>query len=136
MLEYIPEPWNQWNEVGNLQTGRRSHSAISFGPSDLQCLSGGMFLIYFLLLCDFAATVKIVILLNFLIFPECPPELPILGHICVAPAGPQNCLYNQDTHCCCGQCGHIMSCVPDSITGAGTWQSTICPADGCGNEGC
>jgi len=39
-------------------------------------------------------------------------------------------------HCCCGQCGENFSCVqPDSTTGAGHWQSTLCPAEGCGSEG-
>ena len=72
----------------------------------------------------------------FSIQPECPPLPPPPSHLCVAPAGTLNCHYTGD-HCCCGNCSESfkLSCAPDSTTGAGVWQSTLCPAAGCGSEG-
>ena len=68
--------------------------------------------------------------------PECPLLPPSPAHICVPPVGTQDCHYTTD-HCCCDNCpdSFTLSCVPDSITGAGFWQSTLCPAEGCGSEG-
>ena len=70
---------------------------------------------------------------------ECPTLPPLRGHHCVPRAGALDCHYRHYTsdHCCCGNCpdSFTLSCVPDSITGAGFWQSTLCPAEGCGSEG-
>ena len=43
MVEYHPQPWNQWQEIGNLQVTRREHAALSIGPKQLSCVSGGSF---------------------------------------------------------------------------------------------
>ena len=47
--------------------------------------------------------------------------------------------YSLGDHCCCGQCTGWLSlaCVLDSTTGAQHWlpKGSLCPADGCGNEG-
>ena len=70
------------------------------------------------------------------IYSECPPRPPSPGHLCAPPAGALECMYNTNL-CCCGHCpqNFTVSCTPDSFTGAGIWQSTLCPADGCGSEG-
>lgn len=39
VLEYQPEPSNQWVSIGNLQIGRCLHAALSIGPQQLPCLS-------------------------------------------------------------------------------------------------
>jgi len=117
VLEYHPQPWNQWVTVGNLQAARLYHAALSVGPQLLPCLSS-----------------------------ECPPLPPSQGHLCAAPVGKQDCHYENfiansfglTVNCCCGQCDIDMTCAPDSTTGSGLWQpmhSPLCPADGCGSEG-
>ena len=41
VLEYHPQPWNKWLEIGNLQVERSEHAALSIGPQQLSCLSSG-----------------------------------------------------------------------------------------------
>merc|ERR1712025_400539 len=41
VLEYHPEPWNQWILVGNIQIARYSHATLSIGSEQLSCLSSG-----------------------------------------------------------------------------------------------
>ena len=69
--------------------------------------------------------------------PVCPALPPTPGQPCdVAPAGAQDCHYAGD-HCCCGRCfsSFVFSCVLDSESGNSTWQTTICPSNGCGSSG-
>ena len=78
-------------------------------------------------------------LLQNLIFnqPACPLHPPTLNQHCdIGLAGPQDCHYAGD-HCCCGRCfsSFVFSCVLDSESGNSTWQTTICPANGCGSSG-
>ena len=40
VLEYHPEPWDEWLVVGHLQTARAAHAALSIGHQQLPCLSG------------------------------------------------------------------------------------------------
>jgi len=40
VLEYQPEPSNQWTTVGQLETGRYWHAVRSIGPEALPCLQG------------------------------------------------------------------------------------------------
>merc|ERR1719204_2004949 len=40
VLEYQPEPSNQWTTVGQLKIGRTAHAALSFGSEALPCLQG------------------------------------------------------------------------------------------------
>ena len=40
VLEYQPEPSNQWTTVGQLETGRNAHAVLSIGPELLPCLEG------------------------------------------------------------------------------------------------
>ena len=40
VLEYHPEPWDQWVAVGSLEVGRKSHAVLSIGVEHLPCLSG------------------------------------------------------------------------------------------------
>ena len=45
VLEYLPEPWNQWVTIGDLEFGRYGHAIFSIGPLvELSCLSasGGL----------------------------------------------------------------------------------------------
>ena len=79
---------------------------------------------------------------------ECPQLPPALGHLCPSPAGGKDCHYDDGnggseqlpfvSNCCCGRCDtDTITCQPDSITGAGLWQSKLsmlCPADGCGTD--
>jgi len=37
VLEYQPEPSNQWTTVGQLETGREGHAVLSIGPELLPC---------------------------------------------------------------------------------------------------
>ena len=39
VLEYHPEPWDQWVLVGNI-LGRFDHAVVSIGPQQLPCLAG------------------------------------------------------------------------------------------------
>ena len=67
----------------------------------------------------------------------CPLHPPTLDQHCdIGLAGPQDCHYAGD-HCCCGRCfsSFVFSCVLDSESGNSTWQTTICPAKGCGSSG-
>ena len=41
MLEYHPEPLNQWSLVGHLQSGKAYHAVLSVGSQQLPCLSTG-----------------------------------------------------------------------------------------------
>ena len=40
VLEYQPEPSNQWTTVGQLETGRNAHAVLSIGSEALPCLQG------------------------------------------------------------------------------------------------
>ena len=40
MLEYHPEPWNEWVNVGNLEIARAYLALLSVGPQHIPCLSG------------------------------------------------------------------------------------------------
>ena len=40
VLEYQPEPSNQWTTIGQLETGRTAHAALSIGSEVLPCLQG------------------------------------------------------------------------------------------------
>ena len=40
MLEYQPQPWDEWVEVGHLKKGRAEHATVSVGPQQLPCLAG------------------------------------------------------------------------------------------------
>ena len=69
--------------------------------------------------------------------PACPLHPPTLDQHCdIGLAGPQDCHYAGD-HCCCGRCfsSFVFSCVLHSESGNSTWQTTICPANGCGSSG-
>ena len=41
VLEYHPQPWNQWLHVGDLEDARRNHATLSIGPEQLPCLLSG-----------------------------------------------------------------------------------------------
>ena len=41
VLEYHPQPWNQWVKVGDLQQAKFSHATLSIGPEQLSCLLSG-----------------------------------------------------------------------------------------------
>ena len=41
VLEYHPQPWDQWVKVGDLQQARDSHATLSLGPVQLPCLLSG-----------------------------------------------------------------------------------------------
>ena len=43
VLEYQPQPWNQWVQVGDLVQARVWHTTLSIGPEQLPCLSGESF---------------------------------------------------------------------------------------------
>jgi len=38
VLEYHPEPLNQWVLIGHLQSGKSSHAVLSVGSQQLPCL--------------------------------------------------------------------------------------------------
>ena len=40
VLEYQPEPANQWTTVGQLETGRYAHAVLSIDAEALPCLEG------------------------------------------------------------------------------------------------
>ena len=40
VLEYHPEPWDKWTNVGNLTIQRSHHAVHSVGHKQLPCLSG------------------------------------------------------------------------------------------------
>ena len=118
VLEYHPEPWDQWVTIGNVLAARRDHAVLSIGPQQLPCLSG-----------DTSNPIS----------GKCPPLPPSTGQLCVPPAGRQDCHYDSvKAICCCGQCHTDYTCAPDSTTGSGLWQLMhlpFCPAVGCGTEG-
>ena len=116
VLEYHPQPWNQWLTIGRIQQERYDHAVLSVGSEQLPCLT------------------------------KCPPLPPSPGHLCATPAGALDCQYESfinnfggNVNCCCGRCDSNVTCAPDSTTGSGFWQptmySTLCPAEGCGSEG-
>ena len=41
VLEYQPQPWNQWVQVGDLQQARSEHATLSIGVEQLPCLLSG-----------------------------------------------------------------------------------------------
>ena len=41
VLEYHPQPSNQWVKVGNIQQARRGHATLSIGAGQLPCLASG-----------------------------------------------------------------------------------------------
>ena len=43
VLEYQPQPWNQWVKIGDLAQARSFHATLSIGPEQLPCLSGESF---------------------------------------------------------------------------------------------
>ena len=49
VLEYQPEPADQWTTLGQLETTRRNHAVFSIGSETLPCLqgSGGRYPIWF-----------------------------------------------------------------------------------------
>ena len=43
VLEYHPQPWNEWVKVGDLVQPREVHATLTIGPDQLPCLSGESF---------------------------------------------------------------------------------------------
>ena len=43
VLEYHPQPWNQWVKIGDLVETRRWHATLSIGVEQLCLLSGESF---------------------------------------------------------------------------------------------
>ena len=41
VLEYHPQPWNQWVATGDLQQARWAHATLSIGGEQLSCLLPG-----------------------------------------------------------------------------------------------
>ena len=41
VLEYHPQPWNQWVTIGDLQEARIGHAILSIGVEQLACLLSG-----------------------------------------------------------------------------------------------
>ena len=41
VLEYHPQPLNQWVKIGDLQQARGYHATLSIGPEQLSCLLPG-----------------------------------------------------------------------------------------------
>ena len=41
VLEYHPQPWNQWVTIGYIQQARYGHATLSIGPVQLPCLFSG-----------------------------------------------------------------------------------------------
>ena len=69
--------------------------------------------------------------------PACPLHPPTLDQHCdLGLAGAQDCHYAGD-HCCCGRCfsSFVFSCVTDVETSYSTWQTTMCPSEGCSSSG-
>ena len=61
VLEYQPEPLNQWTTVGQLETGRRYHAILSIGSEALPCLPGYLYSL------DRSIIIKIIIINNIFI---------------------------------------------------------------------
>ena len=40
VLEYHPQPWDQWLTIGYLRQARGYHATLSIGSEHLPCLSG------------------------------------------------------------------------------------------------
>jgi len=38
VLEYLPQPLNQWVNIGNIQQNRANHDVITIGPQELPCV--------------------------------------------------------------------------------------------------
>ena len=126
-----------WSVVGVMAYAAYGFSQIAVGPNTLPCLRGGI---------TKQHTQKSQISVSLMIsnhtsLLECPVGIPSSNHLCVSP-GSQECKYEEDV-CCCNKCTSTFSvtCSPDAVTGAGVWQgawdiNTICPAGGCGDQGC
>ena len=41
VLEYHPQPWNQWVKIGDLAQARVGHATLSIGVEQLPCLLSG-----------------------------------------------------------------------------------------------
>ena len=41
VLEYHPQPWNQWVKIGDLAHARGGHATLSIGAEQLSCLLSG-----------------------------------------------------------------------------------------------
>ena len=41
VLEYQPQPWNQWVKIGDLAQARIWHATLSIGVEQLPCLLSG-----------------------------------------------------------------------------------------------
>ena len=41
VLEYHPQPWNKWVQVGFMEQARSQHATLSVGPEQLPCLLPG-----------------------------------------------------------------------------------------------
>ena len=109
---------------------RYGFSQVAVGPNSLPCLRGENSNQQKFGVTDYNTSLL-----------ECPVGLPSSNHLCVSP-GSQECKYEEDV-CCCNKCTSTFSvtCSPDAVTGAGVWEgawdiNTICPAGGCGDQGC
>ena len=40
VLEYQPQPWNEWVKVGNIVEAKAEHATLSIGVEQLPCFSG------------------------------------------------------------------------------------------------
>ena len=132
VFEYHPAPWDKWMTIGYLQKARGVDAFLSIGPEQLSCLSGGKIKFWSRSIFNYFGMIW-----RFQTSPECPLQRPTPGHLCAAPSGAMECQYPAD-HCCCGQCFKSLnfSCVTDSVTGTGIWQTTpVCPEEGCGSQG-
>ena len=41
VLEYLPDPWDQWLTIGDLEQARSSHATLSIESEQLPCLLSG-----------------------------------------------------------------------------------------------
>ena len=41
VLEYHPQPWDEWVTIGYLQQDRYNYATLSIGPEELPCLLSG-----------------------------------------------------------------------------------------------
>ena len=41
VLEYHPQPWNQWLTIGDLEQARTRHATLSIGAEQVPCLLSG-----------------------------------------------------------------------------------------------
>ena len=42
VLEYQPEPSNQWTQIGQLEANRWKHAVLSISSEELPCWQGGL----------------------------------------------------------------------------------------------